>query len=64
MNVMAASINEKLCLKWNNFEDTVSQAFQQLRTTGDFFDVTLVCEDYQQSLDHKVILAPWPTLAM
>ena len=53
---MATSVNEKLCLKWNNFEDTVSQAFQKLRESGDFFDVTLACED-QYVEAHRSILS-------
>ena len=51
-----ASINETLCLKWNDFEGTVSQAFHQLRTAGEFFDVTLACED-QCVEAHRVILS-------
>ena len=53
---MTASINETLCLKWNAFGDTVSQAFHQLRTDGDFFDVTLACED-QCVEAHRSILS-------
>jgi len=51
---MASS--EKFCLKWNDFESNVSQAFCELRDEKDFFDVTLVCGDSQVSA-HKVILA-------
>ena len=51
---MASS--EKFCLKWNDFESNVSQAFCELRDDKDFFDVTLVCGDSQVSA-HKVILA-------
>jgi hypothetical protein len=51
-----ASINETLCLKWNDFEGTVSQAFHQLRTAGEFFDVTLACED-QCVEAHRSILS-------
>jgi hypothetical protein len=47
---------EKFCLSWNEFETNISVAFRELRKTGDFFDVTLVCEDDQMEA-HKVILS-------
>ena len=48
---------EKFCLRWNDFESNVSQSFQDLRLSGDFFDVSLVTDD-ESSLDaHKVILS-------
>jgi len=47
---------EKFCLRWNDFETNVSQAFRELREEKDFFDVTLACEDNQVSA-HKVILS-------
>ena len=47
---------EKFCLRWNDFETNVSQAFRELREEKDFFDVTLACEDDQVSA-HKVILS-------
>ena len=36
---------EKLCLRWNDFQDNVKNAFGHLRDTTDFVDVTLACED-------------------
>jgi len=51
---MASS--DKFCLKWNDFENNISQAFCELRDEKDFFDVTLVCGESQVSA-HKVILA-------
>ena len=47
---------EKFCLRWNDFQTNVSQAFRELREEKDFFDVTLACEDEQVSA-HKVILS-------
>ena len=47
---------EKFCLRWNDFDSNVSQAFRELREEKDFFDVTLACEDNQVSA-HKVILS-------
>merc|ERR1712129_37320 len=51
------SSDEKLCLKWNDFQANISSVFGTLRDDSDFADVTLVCEDGQQVEAHKVILA-------
>ena len=48
---------EKLCLKWNEFQENLSSAFAVLRNDQDLADVTLVCEDGTQIETHKVILA-------
>ena len=48
--------SEKFCLRWNEFENNISQAFKELRDDKDFFDVTLACED-EQIQAHKVILS-------
>ena len=48
---------EKFCLKWNDFQTTVSQSFGLLRKEEDFFDVTLVTEDEVQISAHKLVLA-------
>ena len=50
-------MSEKLCLKWNDFQENVRSAFGNLREDNDFADVTLACEDGQQVEAHKVILA-------
>ena len=50
-------MDEKLSLKWNDFLPNVSNTFRRLRTTEDFFDVTLVSDDQQQVSAHKVVLA-------
>ena len=50
-------MSEKLCLKWNDFQDNIKSAFGNLREDTDFADVTLACEDGQQVEAHKVILA-------
>ena len=50
-------MSEKLCLKWNDFQENVNTAFGNLRGNTDFSDVTLACEDGQQFEAHKVILA-------
>merc|ERR1711962_270070 len=48
--------SEKFCLSWNNFESNINAAFRELRDDGDFFDVTLACDD-EQIQAHKVILS-------
>ena len=56
---MASS--EKFCLRWNDFESSISGAFNDIRTEKDFLDVTLVCEDDHLEA-HKLILSacsPW-----
>ena len=50
-------MSEKLCLKWNDYQDNVNLAFGSLREENDFADVTLACEDGQQIEAHKIILA-------
>ena len=50
-------MSEKLCLRWNDFQENVNTAFQSLREDNEFADVTLACEDGQQIQAHKVILA-------
>ena len=51
------SDSEKLCLKWNDFQNNISSSFQDLRNDKDFTDVTLVCGDNQRIEAHKVVLA-------
>ena len=43
--------------EWNDFQDNVKTAFQNLREDKHFTDVTLACEDGQRLEVHKVILA-------
>jgi len=50
-------MTEKLCLKWNEFQENTTTLFGRLRNDSDFTDVTLVCEDGEQVEAHKVILA-------
>ena len=49
--------SEKLCLQWNEFQNIVIGAFEDLRNDGDLTDVTLACEDGKQIETHKIILA-------
>ena len=48
--------DEKLCLKWNDFQDIVQTSFAELRGDNDFTDVTLACEG-RSIKAHKVILS-------
>ena len=48
--------NPKLCLNWNDFQDDLKSAFQDLRWDTDFADVTLACED-QSIKAHQVVLS-------
>ena len=48
---------EKLCLKWNDFQENAIFAFETLREDQEFVNVTLACEDGQQVEAHKAILA-------
>ena len=50
------SHSEKLCLKWNDFQENITSAFASLREDLEFTDVTLVCQDSQQVAAHKAIL--------
>merc|ERR1719319_869135 len=50
-------MEDKLCLKWNAFQENAISAFGKLREDREFADVTLACEDGQQIEVHKVILA-------
>ena len=49
--------SEKLCLQWNDFKESVTSSFRDLREDQEFTDVTLACEDGHQIEAHKVVLA-------
>ena len=51
------STSEKLCLQWNEFQNIVTSAFEDLKSDGELTDVTLACEDGKQIEAHKVVLA-------
>ena len=48
---------EKFCLKWNDFQSTVSKSFSLLKQEKEFFDVTLVSDDQLQIPTHKIVLS-------
>ena len=49
--------SEKFCLKWNDFQNNVSESFRYMRDDQDFCDVTLASEGNHHINAHKVILA-------
>ena len=50
-------MDQKLNLKWNDFQENINASFASLRGETDFSDVTLACADGHQLEAHKVILA-------
>ena len=52
-NTYCTKMSEKLCLKWNDYQDNVNSAFALMRGENDYADVTLACEDGQQMEAHK-----------
>merc|ERR1712129_80070 len=48
---------EKVCVKWSDFQENAISSFGILREDRELNDVTLACEDGQQIEAHKVILA-------
>ena len=50
-------MDEKYCLKWNDFKEIITGSLSLLKKEEDFFDVTLVSEDQTQIKAHKVVLS-------
>ena len=48
---------ENVCLKWSDFQQNIGASYQQIRTSEEFSDVTLVAEDGQQIEAHRIVLA-------
>ena len=49
---------EKFCLRWNDFEKNISEAFKDIKEEKDFFDCTLSCGTGNKQLKaHKLILS-------
>ena len=49
--------DERLRLKWDDFQENLQTHFRELRDDSDFTDVTLVCEDGKLVRGHKIILS-------
>ena len=48
---------EKVFLRWNDFKQNATSAFEDLRHLGEYSDVTLVSGDGEAIEAHKVVLA-------
>ena len=48
---------EKLCLQWNDFKESITLSFKALRNDKEFTDATLACEDGQVIEVHRTVLA-------
>merc|ERR1719319_128929 len=48
---------ERLSLKWSQYQENFKAAFRDMRSDGDFTDVTLVCENEVTVKAHRVILS-------
>ena len=46
-----------LNLTWPKFSDHVKEVFQDVMTSADFTDVTIVCDDQEQFRAHKLVLS-------
>ncbi|KAF5288565.1 hypothetical protein FQA39_LY15344 [Lamprigera yunnana] len=49
-------VSEQYCLKWNDFQKTILNAFGSLQDTQDLADVTLTCEGIRIKA-HKIVLS-------
>jgi len=47
---------DKYCLRWNDYRSNISLAFQELRSSSDFCDVTLATDEAEFQA-HRVILS-------
>ena len=54
---MSTSQQEKFLLRWNDYENNLSEAFKELRDESEFLDVTLLCDSEDQIEAHRVVLS-------
>lgn len=47
---------QHFCLRWNNYQSSITSAFENLRDDEDFVDVTLAC-DGRSLKAHRVVLS-------
>ena len=50
-------MQEKFCLKWNDFQTNVTKKFSSFKADTNFCDVTLVSDDQKQISAHKIVLS-------
>ena len=55
--VEALTMEEKFCLKWNDFHSVVSKSYGMFRNEDYLHDVTLVSDDQHQVSAHKLVLS-------
>jgi len=48
---------QQYCLKWNNYQESLSSTFSDLLASDTFVDVTLSCEGQQTVKAHKLLLS-------
>ena len=48
---------DTFCLKWSEYNSSISQSFEEFRDVSEFCDLTFISDDKQQFKAHKVILA-------
>lgn len=48
--------DQQFCLRWNNFQSSITSAFESLRDEDEFVDVTIACEG-RQIQAHKMVLS-------
>ncbi|NP_001104804.1 broad-complex core protein isoforms 1/2/3/4/5 isoform X1 [Bombyx mandarina] len=53
---MVDSQTQHFCLRWNNYQRSITSAFENLRDDEDFVDVTLAC-DGKSLKAHRVVLS-------
>ena len=54
-------MDEKFCLKWNDYSANVVKSFKYLRHESEFSDVILVGDDLKQISSHKLVLSSCST---
>ena len=53
---ISMDVNQKFCLKWNNFQSSVTSVFDNLRQDEELVDITLCCEG-QKIKAHRMMLS-------
>ena len=59
------SFSDRFCIKLNDFQENNAASFHIMKDEHNFSDITLVCQDNQQMMAHKIILtacSPFLTL--
>lgn len=55
-NFATMADTQHFCLRWNNYQSSITSAFENLRDDEDFVDVTLAC-DGRSLKAHRVVLS-------